>query len=113
MVQLDCRADNQLLVSLWTRCVMLMVGQRAAEVTQVGKKLRYKRVCVHACVCVYMCRCLLLPWLEKVYRGIYFTKFIRVYNNLMISCPDYVIIAINHIIIVLERQNPNDFWQYL
>ena len=55
-----------------------------------------------------MCRCLLQPWLEKVYRGIYFTKFIRVYNKLMISCPDYVIIAINHMIIVLERQSPND-----
>lgn len=103
VVQLDCRADNQLLVSLWTRCVMLTVGQRAAEVTQVGKKLRYKCVC--ACMCVCMCTCLLLPWLEKVYRGIYFTKFIRVHSKLMISCPDYVIIAINHMIVVLENQS--------
>ena len=54
VVQLDCRADNQLLVSLWTRCVMLTVGQRAAEVTQVGKKLRYTCVCACMCVCIYV-----------------------------------------------------------
>ena len=52
MVQLDCRADNQVLVSLWTRCVLLAVGQRGTEVTQVGKKLRCVRICVCMCGCV-------------------------------------------------------------
>ena len=41
VVQLDCSGENLLLVSLWTRCVMLTVGQRGVEITQVGKKLRW------------------------------------------------------------------------
>lgn len=58
VVQLDCVANNQLLVSLWTRCVVLLIaGQNRAEVTQVGKKLRY--VCAYVCVVrvLYICVC--------------------------------------------------------